>query len=195
MKAMLIKDGLWGYVNGKINRPAPNPQDPENGQSLIEGWEAEDEKALADIVLSVSPSELSHIEKLETSRKAWLKLESIYHSSGPARKALLLQKIVLRKMNEEDDLRTYSSEYFDIVDNLSEIVISINEDLLSILLLHSLPQSFEVFKRAIVTRDDILKPEILKIKIMEDYDSRINLNCDQQVDTEAMFAKNMRKYN
>lgn len=189
MKSMLIKDGLWEYVNGTECLPEETP----TNSTQIAKWTRNDEKALADIILSVSASELLHIKNVKTSREAWLKFESIYQSRAPARKALLMQKIVLMKMKEDDDSRTYLSEYFDNVDKLNEVGININDELLSILLLHSLPPTFETFKRAIMTRDEILKPEILRLKIIEDSDSNKNNKNEHDTNINAMFTSNTSK--
>lgn len=190
MKSMLVKDGLWDYVNGTECLPE---ETPTNALQIVK-WTKNDEKALADIMLSVSASEILHIKNVKTSREAWLKFESIYQSRAPARKALLLQNIVLMKMKEDDDPRIYVTEYFDNVDKLNEVDIKINDELLSILLLHSLPPTFETFKRAILTRDEILNPETLRLKIIEDSDSNKNSKNDQNVNSDAMFANNTSKF-
>lgn len=185
MKAMLVKDGLWQYVSGDLPRPTAAAGVPE--------WDREDQKALADIVLSVSPSELRHIKNTNTSKAAWDKLESVYRTSGPARKVLLLKSIVTNKMKDGDDPKTHIENFSDNVDKLAEIGIEINKDLLCILLLCNLSPAFETFHRAITTRDDIPDFEALKIKIIEDHESRANLNNDQDKDQGALFAKNVKR--
>ena len=49
---------------------------------------------------------------IETSRGVWLKLESIYASKGPARKATLLKQLTLQKMSENDDIRDHLRKFF-----------------------------------------------------------------------------------
>ena len=101
--------------------------------------------AQSDLVLSISPSEIRHIKGCNTSREIWLKLERIYQSKRPARKATLLNRLIL---------------------------IKINEDLLAILLLYSLPRSYENFRCAIESRDEVLTSKALKVKIIEETDAR-----------------------
>ena len=108
-----------------------------------------------------------------TSREVRLKLENIYASKGPARKATLLKQLTLQRMNEGDDVRNHINKFFNTVEKLSDMNVDINEDLLSIMLLHSLPTSFENFRCAVESRDRLPKVEDLKIKILEEYDARI----------------------
>jgi hypothetical protein len=50
--------------------------------------------------------------------------------------------------------------------------ININDDLLSIVILYSLPASYENFRIAIESRDELPSPENLKIKILEENGAR-----------------------
>lgn len=74
--------------------------------------------------------------------------------------------------------------------------MDINRDLLSVMLLYSLPLSFENFRCAIESRDELPSPEALRIKITEESDARKN---DTRVAaTGAMLAKRQftkRRYN
>lgn len=85
------------------------------------------------------------IRGCDTSREIWIKLEGIYASKGPARKTNLLKQLILQKLPDNGDLRKHLSRFFDIVDKLSARNIEINGDLLTIMLLYSLPDSFENF--------------------------------------------------
>jgi len=103
----------------------------------------------------------------------WLKLESIYASKGPARKATLLKQLILQRMSEGGDVRDHMSRFFDAVDKLAAMEVEINGDLLSIMLLYSLPSSFDNFRVAIESRDELPNVEALKVKILEEYDVRV----------------------
>lgn len=66
MEAILVKNDLWCYPNGSKLKLS----------SDAVAWESKDAKAEADLVLSMSPSELSRIRGCVTSRDVWLKIES-----------------------------------------------------------------------------------------------------------------------
>ncbi|GBP91837.1 hypothetical protein EVAR_68828_1 [Eumeta japonica] len=70
-------------------------------------------------------------------------------------------------MSEGGDVRDHVNKFSDIVDRLGAMDIQVNKDLLSIMLLFSLPDSYEGFKCAIESRDELLEVEALKVKILE----------------------------
>lgn len=164
-KALLLKIGLWDYVSEKIKKPICEGED-------LDKYLEKDALALAELFLIISPSELKQVKNCTTSKEAWDVLESIYYSKGPARKATLLKELILRKMKDGDNIVDHLNKFMDIVDKLGEMDININKDLLSIMLLYSLPQSFENFRIAIESRDDLPDPDNLRVKIIEEAEAR-----------------------
>lgn len=82
---------------------------------------------------------------------------------------------------------------FDAVDKLEEMEITVNEDLLTILLLYSLPASFKNFRCAIESQDELPTPEVLKVKVLEESDAR---NSKVRESTpNALYANNKWKGN
>ena len=61
--------------------------------------------------------------------------------------------------------------FFDIVDKLKEMDIEVADDLLSILLL-KIPENYENFRCAIEAPDVLPKPDIFKIKLLEEWEER-----------------------
>lgn len=186
MQALLTKNDTWEYTSGKKPKPEIIPG---NAKSLDDArkWELEDGKAKADIILSIKPSELKQIKDCNTSHELWQKLQTIYQSSGPARKATLIKQLTYHHMEERSEVREHLLKFFDTVDKLSEMDVDINNDLLSVMLLHSLPTSFENFRCAIESRDTLPESEALRIKILEESDARKHKS--REGTTYAMFAK------
>ncbi|KAL7735343.1 hypothetical protein ACLKA6_015731 [Drosophila palustris] len=164
MRAVLVKNELWKFVNGTTAIP--------DDEAERENWLLQDEKARADIVLSVCASELSLLDGCDTSNACWRKLEEQFQSKGPVRKAGLLKKIALSRMNENSDIRQHIQDFFDAVNKLKEIGVPIGDDLLAILLLYSLPESYETFRCAMESRDDLPSPGVLRVKILEEAQAR-----------------------
>lgn len=152
-------------------------------------WIRRDKEAKSDLILAISPAELQHIRGCETSRDIWLKLQGIYASRGPARKATLLKKLALQKLQEGEDVREHINRFFDAVDKLSVMDVDINQDLLSILLLYSLPPSYENFRCAIESRDELPKAEVLKVKILEESEARGQKTHDGEAGAMAAWRK------
>jgi len=187
VEALLTKNDLWEYVNGEKVKPEPVPGTADRS-ALTEAWIIADKKARSDLILSIHPSELSQIRGCETSRDIWLKLESIYASKGPARKATLLKQLIHQRMQDGGNMKEHIDKYFDAVNKLEGMDVQINGDLLTIMLLYSLPASFENFRCAIETRDKLPTAEELKVKIMEETEAR---KAGGELVT-ALVAKNVK---
>lgn len=113
-EALLIKNDTWGYVSGEKSKPEITGEGAERiaSKTTYDRWVTEDRKAKSDIILSISPAELKNIRNCETSRDVWKKLESVYASRGPARKAALLKQLIQAKMPEDEDVRTHLMKFF-----------------------------------------------------------------------------------
>lgn len=184
-KAILIKNGTWGYVNGTKKKSAEEPLRTE--------WEAEDMNAKSDLILIISPSELNQVKNCNSSKDVWDTLERIYSSSCPARKATLLKRLVLSKLKENGDVRDHLNTYMDTIDKLNELGIDINNELLSVMMLYSLPQSFETFRVAIETRDTLPNPEDLRVKIIEENQARsVSNSHSTKYDPEGAYYSNSK---
>ena len=194
VEALLTKNDTWGYVSGELPAPSVTAGDPSSNASLAT-WKAMDKKARSDIILSISPSELKTIKHCETSREIWLKLETIHASKGPARKATLLKQLTLHKMQEGEDVRAHMDSYFDTVDKLAAMNVEINQDLLSILMLQSLPAGYENFRCAMETRDELPDPEALKVKIIEECEARKQKFKENEGDALLAGGANLRRWN
>ncbi|KMQ88472.1 retrovirus-related gag-pol polyprotein [Lasius niger] len=191
MEALLVKNDAWSYVNGETVKPEIVVGD-EASATRLKKWETADRKAKSDIILSISPTELKQVKGCDTSREVWDKLASIYQSKGPARKATLLKQLTLQRMEDDEDVREHLRKFFDTVDKLSDMEVTINPDLLTVMLLYSLPPRFENFRCAIESRDELPTPEVLRVKIAEEHDARKN---DARIAGQgAMIAKRSERH-
>ncbi|CAL1680763.1 unnamed protein product [Lasius platythorax] len=191
MEALLVKNDMWQYVNGTKVKPEIQVGVPES-VNAARTWEQVDAKARSDIVLSINASELKQIKGCTTSRETWLRLEAVYQSKGPARKAALLRQLITSKMHTDSDVHEHLRHFFDIVDKINEIGVEVDQDLLSTLLLISLSKEFDNFRCAIESRDALPSLEVLRVKISEEADARKSVVHDST--SNAMLAgKRYRK--
>jgi hypothetical protein len=84
-------------------------------------------------------NELRQIKNCVTSNGIWKKLKELYESKGPARKATLLKQLIMSKMNEGETMKNHLNNFFNIIDKLEEMELKIVDDLVTILLLYSIP--------------------------------------------------------
>lgn len=86
-------------------------------------------------------------------------------------------------MEENEDILEHVRKFFN---KLNEMGIDINLDLLAIMLLYSLPPSFENFRCAIESRDELPSPEVA-IKIIKESDARMG---DVRTNTQKALIAN-----
>lgn len=73
-----------------------------------------------------------------------------------------MKGLTLTKMEEGEDTEEQLDTFFDAVDKLEEMELTVNDDLLAIMLLYNLPSSFENFCCAIESRDELPTPDTLR---------------------------------
>ena len=85
MKAFLMSQGLWGYVNGAITMPvitadpniAAQVANHTAQQAALTAWNKADDQALGSIILCLKPELQQHATQA-TSASAWDALEQRY---------------------------------------------------------------------------------------------------------------------
>lgn len=162
MKGILIHHDYWDHVVYE-----PNFVMPLEPADLLK-WKKTDDKALATIILSVKPSELINIKDAKSCKEAWEKLEQIHQPKGPARMVYLFKQLIRLKMKETASMECHLKEFSEVCDNLQEVDVIIPEELLIIILLCSLSDSYENFVIAMESRDVLPRISSLKMKLLED---------------------------
>lgn len=192
VEALLIKNQGWKYVNGTKVKPELAENEATSSTALNK-WIEEDSVAKSDLILSISPPLLKTIRNCKTSRDVWLKLESAFASKGPAKKASLWKQLTSHQLQESGDTQEHTDQFFEIVDKLSEMSIDINEELQSLMLLHSLPNSYDNFRCAIESRDKLPDPEALRIKILDESQTRKGKASDNDSNAVLYTHRNYKK--
>lgn len=174
MKASLIRQGLWCVV--VKDKPKPEP----------ENWQRKDENALAEIILSVNKDLFVLINKCETAYEAWLALEEQYWQETPSRKVSLYRQLHRIKFSDYATVNQYLIAFATIADQLNEFKVCFDEDMLAIILLDSLPESFANFVTAIESQKSMPTLRELKVKITEESNRH---NKDNEGEQVALVAK------
>jgi hypothetical protein len=94
-------------------------------------------------------------------------------------------------MQDGEDVRAHLERFIDAVDKLKQLELEINDELLTIMLLTSLPPEYDNFRCAIESRDDLPKLEALRIKIIEETEQRKGKITGKQ--ENALFIKKKGK--
>ena len=134
-KMALVKDGLWGIINGLERAPA------ERGEQLAK-FTARWDKALTTIVLAVDPSLLYVIGPDPTDPvEVWKALSNQFQHKTWANKLNLKRKLFSMRLGEGSSMQDHLKEMTEVCDELSAIGEPVNEEDRVVYLLASLPES------------------------------------------------------
>lgn len=159
MRSILIHSGQWKIVNGDIKN--------DDEKTKLE-WKINDEKALASIYLGVQPAQLIYIRDCKSSNEAWKKLQEVHRPKGPVQKVTLYKRLVNLILASGGDVLRHINEFVEINAKLAENGIELQDELLVIMLLSSLPLEYENFVIAMETRDELPKLSVIKQKLLEE---------------------------
>lgn len=162
MRSVLIHSGFWKIVSGQVKL------DLKLEGSEKELWESNDEKALASICLGVKPTQLVYIKNCKTSNEAWKKLQEVHMPRGPLQKVSLYKRLINLSMVDGANVVQHINEFTEISEKLAESGIQIQEELLVIMLLSSLPKEYDNFVIAMETRDQLPDFQLIKQKLSEE---------------------------
>ena len=88
-------------------------------------------------------------------------------------------------MGADEKMSEHINKFSSIVDKLAEIGIDMNEELITIILLSSLPTQYEQFVVAMETRDSLPTLQNLKVKLLEEYERKTQ---KENQETQSAFA-------
>lgn len=78
------------------------------------------------------------------------------------------------RLKDDENIIKHIKQFSNAVDKLRELGIPMADDLVSILLLNTLPDRYEGFRVAIEARDDLPTSEVLKVKLKTEAATRAN---------------------
>lgn len=159
-------------------------------------WDTKDNKALADIVLSMKPSQLQHIKNCNTSKQAWDKLHDVYSPKGATSKVHLTKKLLSLRMTDKEDMKDHTNKFINLCDKLAELGITMPEEVKVILLLVSLPDSYEMLTVAIENRERLPQIDELCLKLIEEMrlSSKKEENGNSEMVSAAFVTNNKKNY-
>lgn len=160
---LLMENNRWQYVSGEKIRTTENAAE----------WDIADRRARTDIILAINPEALMQINNYKTSKEVWDKLNEIYCLSYSTYKTMLMKQLLNYKMQEDGNMKAHIKNFCHLIDKLKEIRVFIQDDVSTILLLRSIPNSYEDFRIATETEENFPSFGALKIRlIIEEFKRR-----------------------
>ena len=106
----------------------------------------DDDLAKYTILLSVSKNVYFNVANETTMWGVWQKLSSLYAKESASSRVFLMKKIFQMKMKESTLMGTHLNEFNGLVSKLIAQKIYIDEDMKAVLLLCTLPESWDTFR-------------------------------------------------
>lgn len=94
-RAYLTSEGLWSEMTKTLTTAATVAEKAQN------------DKALAELILLLEPSLYSYVEEISEAKAAWNSLLEIYEDKGAVRKVTLLKQWISLKSNECNSIHEY----------------------------------------------------------------------------------------
>lgn len=136
MRAILVQQGLVKALNGKDK--LPNSLTDEQKDELME-------RAHSTILLSLGDEVLQEVADVTTAPSLWLRLESKYMTKSLTKRLYLKQRLYTLKMGEGTSLSQHLDNFNSIIMDLNIIDIKIDDEDQALIVLCSLPPSYENF--------------------------------------------------
>ncbi|CAD1472181.1 unnamed protein product, partial [Heterotrigona itama] len=181
MKSVFIYNDLWSVVDGN---------EVKTEQNEVE-WTRKDTKC--------NTGQLMYVKKANTSKEAWEKLENGFELKGPMRRTTLIKELVCMHKQSHKSMKQYANVYEHKAEQIQAAGIELSDDLLSIIMLASLPAEYESFTVAIESHDELLSFEYLKMKLKEEEARQNDRGAKSRQNdeiSEALVTKNNKsRYN
>lgn len=149
MEALLKSQGIW----------APLTTDKGGMDVASSEYKLMEEKAHSNIMLCISDDVIMEVAGEKTAAALWLKLESLYMTKSLTSKLMLKQRLFTLRMNEGTTLKDHLDRLNSILFDLRNIDEKVNDEDAALLLLISLPSSYENFVQPFIVNKDIISLE------------------------------------
>lgn len=148
MRALLKQQGLWGPLKTKTGT-----------DDVTAEMATQEEKAHSTIMLCLADDVITEVSDEETAAGLWLKLESLYMTKSLTNKLLLKQRLFGLRMQDGKQLREHLDQLNNILLDLRNIDVKIDDEDAALILLVSLPSSYENFVQSFIVGKDTVTLE------------------------------------
>jgi hypothetical protein len=154
IKLVLMDRGLWEHVEGSQATPPTTDND-----DVKAAWRTKNHQTLAQIVLTLSNSELPHVRKATTAQEAWKQICSVHEQKGLAAKVFLRRRFFSAKFKEGDTMQHHIINIRDMADKLEAMDAPVSDDDIAMTLLCSLPEQWDYLIASMETRSGRLSSD------------------------------------
>ncbi|VFQ63901.1 unnamed protein product [Cuscuta campestris] len=162
MKDFLVHLGLSRALKGDEAKPEKMSDND---------WQELCEKCVSTIRLCIADSVVNCVIDEESPVAIWEKLEKLYMAKSLTNKLLLKRRLYRLQMEDEDTLVGHMNVFNGLIDELKQVDVKISEEDQALLLLNSLPVSYEVYADTILCGKDTISLEQAQLAFLS-FDAR-----------------------
>lgn len=189
VKMALIKDGLWGIVDG--TEAPPSSGDGSNDEAAVAKFKGRKDKALATIVLSVDPGLLYLLGDPTEPNEVWRCLQDQFQKRTWANKLQLRRRLHSTHLKEGGKVQEHIKALTEIFHELAVVGSPVEEEDRVVHLLASLPQSFNVLVTALEANPEVPPWETVTERLLNEERKRVGVDLPK--DDEKGLASMIQK--
>src|SRR3954466_7974382 len=155
--SLLMKEGTHRALQGISKKPSDMDKDD---------WEDMDYKARATIVLCLSDEVLYNVMNEESAAGLWSRLESLYMSKSLSNKLYTKKQLYYLRMKEGTPILQHLNLFNKIVSDLLALEVKLEEGDKALLLLGSLPPSYDHLVTTIMYGKETLELEDVRVVLI-----------------------------
>ena len=175
-----MERGLWGFVSGTIVKPEVKTESTTvsaaevlKSKEKLEDYELRSDKAYSLLALSVEKHLQIHVSSKSNAKEAWESLKKHFEFVSVAQMVRLTRRFYAAEMGEGGDLMTHITDMTSLAEQLREMKEDISSKKFAIVILGSLPESYDNFLTSMNARDvEKLDWEDIKGALTEEYMKR-----------------------
>lgn len=142
MEDILILKDQWFPIEGATKKPS---------MMADEDWKKLDWKAIATIRQYLAKNVYFNVAEKKTIESLWKKLHDLYKKNTTTNKVFLMKKLYNLKMKEGASVAEHLNEFDVITSQLASVKITLDDEIRTIILMCSMPDSWENLIVAIIT--------------------------------------------
>ncbi|GJU74030.1 retrovirus-related pol polyprotein from transposon TNT 1-94 [Tanacetum coccineum] len=146
-------------MSSQTSTPSAPLAGPKPADMTDAKYNPQDKKAHSTILLSLPDEVLYEVADEETAAGVWKKLEKLYMTKSLTNKLLLKQRLFSLRMKEGSALKDHLDALNSILMDLKNVEVKIDNEDAALILLVSLPPSFENFVNSFVVGKDTITLE------------------------------------
>ncbi|KAL9427116.1 hypothetical protein AB3S75_033833 [Citrus x aurantiifolia] len=144
MRAILIQQGLDSALDNEEDQIGKKERS-EGSSSLGGDIRSINNKAHSTIILHLSDEVLREVAKEKSASGLWSKLEELFLKKSLAKRLYMKRKLYTFSMKEETAMKDHLDEFNKLILDLENVNANLEDEDRALILLSSLPDSYEHF--------------------------------------------------